>query len=192
MQKTKPYKDTLIELITTPSSYILLPLAYAIVILSEGLLFGHWHSYPWLLANFIFFVPMCLLWQARVLSRQGSAPVSTQQAIALLGRIAKVAGSMVLTAILAGATTVLVAFMAACLTNLEGARHALLTAPSADLRQSLHPFMLLGAWVGGSFVLIRSLSVSPTRATRIQRHIDLTSNTVDMTCKVRWSRLLRF
>jgi hypothetical protein len=46
MQKTKPYKDTLIELITAPSSYILHPLAYAIVILSEGLLFGHWHSYP--------------------------------------------------------------------------------------------------------------------------------------------------
>jgi hypothetical protein len=135
------------------------------------------------LANFIFFVPMCLLWQARVLSRQGSAPVSTQQAMALLGRLAKMAGSIVLTAILAGATTVLVAFMVACLTNLEGARQALLTATSADLRQSLHPFMLLGACVGGSFALIRSLSVSPARATRIQRHIDLTSNTVDMTGK---------
>jgi hypothetical protein len=81
------------------------------------------------------------------------------------------------------ATTVLVAFMVACLTNLEGARQALLTATSADLRQSLHPFMLLGACVGGSFGLIRSLSVSPARATRIQGHIDLTSNTVDMTGK---------
>jgi hypothetical protein len=183
MQKSTAYKDVLIALITAPSSYILLPLAYAIAVLSEGLLFGHWHSYPWLLANFMFFVPMCLLWQARILSRQGSAPVSTQQAIALLGRIAKAAGSIVLPAILASTAAILMAFMAASLTNLEGARQGLLTATSADLRQSLHPFMLLGACVGGSFGLIRSLSVGPARATRIQRHIDLTSNTVDMTGK---------
>lgn len=183
MQKPKAYKDVLIALITAPSSYILLPLAYAIAVLSEGLLFGHWHSYPWLLANFIFFVPMCLLWQARVLSRQGSAPVSTQQAIALLGRIAKAAGSIVLPAILASTAAIPVAVMAASLTNFEGIRQALLTAPSADVWRSLLPFLLLGGVVGISFGVIRALFVNPTETAKIQRHIDLASNTVDMTGK---------
>jgi hypothetical protein len=183
MQKTKPYKDTLIELITAPSSYILLPLAYAIVILSEGLLFGHWHSYPWLLANFIFFVPMCLLWQARVLVHQGSAPVSTQQGMALLGCIDKAAGSIVLPAMLAGTASALVAFMAACFTNFEGIRPALLTATPADVWHSLFPFMLLGGFVGVSCGLVRWLSSRATGTAKIQRYIDLANKTIDMTRK---------
>jgi hypothetical protein len=173
----------LIALITAPSSYILLPLAYMIVILSEGLLLGHWHSYPWLLANFMFFAPMCLLWQARVLSRQGSAPVSTQQAMALLGCIAMAAGSIVVPAILGGTAAILVGFMAASLTYFEGTRQALQTATSADVWRSLHPFMLLGGFVGISFGVIRSLFVKPAGTAKIQRHIDLANKTIDMAGK---------
>ncbi len=65
--KTKPYKQSFIELVSAPSTYFLYPSAYAIAYCLSSFIFGT-HSLIWIITNFTFFSGMLLFVQVVVIS----------------------------------------------------------------------------------------------------------------------------